>query len=63
MAGHLRDEEQQKQQNQIEEMKKDLTEIFDEEYESRKLITPQNTAEKLSAKGYCNKTIKNNKNI
>ena len=37
---------------QIEEMLKDLTEIFDEEYEKRRLITPQNTAEKMTAKGY-----------
>jgi hypothetical protein len=37
---------------QIEEMRSDLIEIFDEEYERRRLITPQNTAEKLSAKGY-----------
>jgi rubrerythrin len=36
----------------IEEMKKDLIEIFDEEYEKRRLITPQNTAEKMTAKGY-----------
>ena len=37
---------------QIEEMRKDLIEIFDEEYEKRRLITPQNTSEKLTAKGY-----------
>lgn len=37
---------------QIEEMRSDLIEIFDEEYEKRRLITPQNTAEKLTAKGY-----------
>lgn len=36
----------------IEEMRKDLIEIFDEEYEKRRLITPQNTAEKMTAKGY-----------
>ena len=36
----------------IEEMQKDLIEIFDEEYEKRRLITPQNTAEKMTAKGY-----------
>lgn len=30
----------------------DLVEIFDEEYSRRNLITPQNTAEKLTAKGY-----------
>lgn len=34
------------------ELEKDLTEIFDEEYEKRNLITPKNTAEKLTAKGY-----------
>lgn len=38
--------------NEIEEMRKDLIEIFDEEYEKRRLITPQNTAEKMTAKGY-----------
>lgn len=37
---------------QIDEMRKDLIEIFDEEYEKRRLITPQNTAEKMTAKGY-----------
>ena len=37
---------------QIEEMKKDLIDIFDEEYYRRNLITPQNTAEKLVEKGY-----------
>ena len=36
----------------IEEMEKDLVEIFDEEYEKRRMITPQNTAEKMTAKGY-----------
>lgn len=36
-------------QKQIE---KDLTEIFDEEYEKRVLITPQFTAERLIKKGY-----------
>jgi hypothetical protein len=34
------------------QMIEDLTEIFDEEYEKRRLITPQNTAEKMTAKGY-----------
>ena len=34
------------------ELEKDLTEIFDEEYEKRHLITPTNTAQKLTAKGY-----------
>ena len=34
------------------QMVKDLVEIFDKEYEKRRLITPQNTAEKLIAKGY-----------
>lgn len=37
---------------QIEEMRKDLIEIFDEEYEKRRLITPNFTAEKMTAKGY-----------
>lgn len=37
---------------QIEEMRNDLIEIFDEEYDKRRLITPQFTAEKLSQKGY-----------
>lgn len=40
------------EEKQIEEMRKDLIEIFDEEYEKRRLITPQNTAEKMTAKGY-----------
>lgn len=34
------------------QMFNDLVEIFDEEYSRRNLITPQNTAEKLTAKGY-----------
>ena len=34
------------------QMFNDLVEIFDEEYDKRRLITPQNTAEKLIAKGY-----------
>ena len=34
------------------QMINDLIEIFDEEYEKRGLITPQNTAEKMTAKGY-----------
>ena len=34
------------------QMYNDLIEIFDEEYNKRYLITPQNTAEKLTAKGY-----------
>ena len=37
---------------QIEGMRNDLIEIFDEEYSKRSLITPQNTAEKLTYKGY-----------
>lgn len=36
----------------IEEMRKDLIEIFNEEYEERRLITAKFTAEKMSAKGY-----------
>ena len=42
---------------QIDEMRSDLVEIFDEEYEKRRLITPQNTAEKLFAKGYCKQSV------
>lgn len=38
-------------ENKIE-LEKDLIEIFDEEYEKRHLITPTNTAKKLTAKGY-----------
>lgn len=34
------------------QMINDLIEIFDEEYGKRNLITPQNTSEKLTAKGY-----------
>ena len=34
------------------QMMNDLIEIFDEEYGKRNLITPQNTAEKMTAKGY-----------
>lgn len=37
---------------QIDEIYEDLVEIFDEEYNKRNLITPQNTAEKLVDKGY-----------
>ena len=40
------------EKKQIEEMRKDLVEIFDEEYEKRRLITADNTAEKMTAKGY-----------
>lgn len=43
--------------DQIEEMRKDLIEIFDEEYEKRRLITPQNTAEKMTAKGYRKQSV------
>ena len=38
--------------DQIEKMRKDLIEIFDEEYEKRRLITPDFTAEKMTAKCY-----------
>jgi ribosomal protein S25 len=44
--------EKQNEKQAIEEMRKDLIDIFDEEYEKRRLITPQNTAEKMTAKGY-----------
>ena len=37
---------------QLEEMRQDLIEIFDEEYEKRRVITADFTAEKMSAKGY-----------
>jgi hypothetical protein len=37
---------------QIDAIYEDLVEIFDEEYGKRNLITPQNTAEKMTAKGY-----------
>ena len=40
------------QRDRLIELKKDLTDIFDEEYYRRNLITPQNTAEKLAEKGY-----------
>lgn len=36
----------------IAELRKDLIEIFDEEYEKRRLITADFTARKMSAKGY-----------
>jgi rubrerythrin len=36
----------------IEEMRKDLVEIFDKEYEKRRIITADFTAIKMSAKGY-----------
>lgn len=36
----------------IEEMRKDLVEIFDEEFEKRRIITADFTAIKMSAKGY-----------
>ena len=45
-------ESEQIEKQAIEEMRKDLIEIFDEEYEKCRLITPQNTAEKMTAKGY-----------
>lgn len=38
--------------DQIKEMRQDLIEIFDEEYEKRRVITADFTAEKMSAKGY-----------
>ena len=37
---------------QIEEMRRDLVEIFSEEYDKRNLITADNTAEKMLDKGY-----------
>lgn len=41
-----------KMHEQIEEMRKDLVEIFDEEYEKRRIITANFTAIKMTAKGY-----------
>jgi hypothetical protein len=38
--------------DELVQMYRDLAEIFDEEYKKRRLITPQNTAEKMTAKGY-----------
>ena len=35
-----------------EQMVADLIEIFDEEYDKRRCITPHNTADKMTAKGY-----------
>ncbi len=43
---------EQIEQQAIEEMRKDLIEIFDEEYKKRRMITPDFTAEKMTAKGY-----------
>jgi hypothetical protein len=43
----------EKQNDVLAQMYRDLAEIFDEEYERRRLITPQNVAEKMTAKGYC----------
>jgi hypothetical protein len=43
---------QTEKQRELKQMYNDLVEIFDEEYEKRRLITPQNTAEKMTAKGY-----------
>ena len=40
------------EEKQIEEMRKDLIEIFDEEYEKRRIITADFTAIKMTAKGY-----------
>ena len=42
----------EQQNDELVQMYRDLVEIFDEEYEKRRLITPQNTAEKMTAKGY-----------
>lgn len=39
-------------EKQIQEMRKDLIEIFTEEYDKINLITADNTAEKMVAKGY-----------
>ena len=42
----------EKQNEELIQMYRDLAEIFDEEYEKRRLITPQYVAEKMTAKGY-----------
>lgn len=42
----------EKQNEELIQMYRDLVEIFNEEYERRRLITPQNTAKKMTAKGY-----------
>ena len=42
----------EKQNDELVQMYRDLAEIFEEEYEKRRLITPQNTAEKMTDKGY-----------
>ena len=42
----------EKQNENLIQMYRDLGEIFNEEYEKRRLIPPQNTAEKMTAKGY-----------
>lgn len=39
-------------EKQIDETRKDLVEIFDEEYEKRRIITADFTAIKMQAKGY-----------
>ena len=39
-------------EKQIEDMRKDLVEIFDEEYGKRRIITADFTAIKMSSKGY-----------
>ena len=43
--------------DQIEEMRRDLVEIFSEEYDKRNLITADNTAEKMLAKGYRKQSV------
>lgn len=45
-------ESEQIEKQAIEEMRKDLVEIFDEEYEKRRIITADFTAIKMVAKGY-----------
>ena len=39
-------------EKQIKEMRKDLIEIFDEEFEKQRIITADFTAIKMTAKGY-----------
>ena len=43
---------EQNEKQAIEEMRKDLVEIFDEEYEKRRIITADFTAIKMTGKGY-----------
>jgi hypothetical protein len=48
----MQENNEQPMKEQIEEMRKDLVEIFDEEYVKRRIITADFTAIKMDAKGY-----------